>query len=59
MNTRDMINRLTDEFKKSLANIVDGKATPEQQAKTLEILDSIVFYTTRLMIFGNQEEANG
>ena len=59
MHTRDMINRLTDEFKKSLPNIVDGKATHEQQAKTLEILDSIGFYTARLMIFDNQEEANG
>ena len=59
MNTRDMINRLTDDFKKSLAGIADGEATPEQQTKTLEILDSIGFYTARLMVFDNQEETNG
>ena len=55
MNTRDLINKLTDDFKRSLVGVCDGKATPEQQAETLQILDSIGFYTIRLMVFGDKK----
>ena len=55
MNVRDKINELTDEYKNSLVAVVDGKATVEQQKETAEILESINFYTTRLMLFGNDE----
>lgn len=55
MNVRDKINELTREYKNSLVGMVDGKATVEQQKETTEILESINFYTTRLMLFGNDE----
>lgn len=55
MNVRDMINHLIREYKKSLTNVVDGKATIEQQEKTIEILDALNFYTNRLMLTGNDE----
>ena len=55
MNVRDKINELTSEYKASLAGMVDGGATIEQQNETMEILDLIGFYTRRLMLFGNDE----
>lgn len=54
MNVRDMINKLTAEYKRSL-DFADGEASVEQQTVTLELLDSIRFYTIRLMLFGNNE----
>jgi hypothetical protein len=55
MNVRDMINKLINEYKHSLVDIVDGKATVQQQEVTLAILESLAFYTTRLMLFDNDE----
>lgn len=55
MNVRDKIKELTDEYLSSLVNVVDGNATPEQQTETLKILESLQFYTTRLLIFSNDE----
>lgn len=55
MNVRDKINELTDEYKKSLVGVVDGNATMKQQAETAAIINSINFYTSRLMFFGNDE----
>lgn len=55
MNARDKIKELTDEYLRSLANVVDGNATVEQQTETLEILESLQFYTTRLLIYSNDE----
>ncbi len=55
MNVRDMLNKLTDDYKKSLTGIVDGEATDKQWQETLSILNSIRFYTNRLMITGNDE----
>lgn len=55
MNVRDMINKLTDDYKKSLIGVPDGEATIEQQASVLAILEAIEFYTTRLLVFGNDE----
>ena len=55
MNVREMINNLTDEYKKTLVDIVDGNATVDQQEEINSILRSIAFYTTRLMLFGNDE----
>lgn len=56
MNTRDKINQLLREYKKSLVNVVDGKATIEQQENTCRILDELSFYNTRLLIIGNKTE---
>lgn len=55
MNVRDMLNNLTDEYKQSLSGVADGAATLEQREETLKILESIRFYTIRLLMFGNDE----
>lgn len=54
MNVRAKIKDLLREYEKSLY-FTDGNASTIQQAETVNILNSLRFYTTRLMIFCNDE----
>jgi hypothetical protein len=54
MNVRDKINSTLRDYEDSLS-FPDGQASIEQQKETREILESLNFYTTRLLIFGNDE----
>jgi len=55
MDVLDKIKELSNEYVESLEAVNHGSATETEHDDIMEILESIKFYTSRFLLFANDE----